>query len=97
MSEFMKRLGKGLVKVGEPHESGWYEEEGYSEDADYLVVDDVVMIPKSKVLEVLTQVLNAFPKPFFVEQGMKCAIVYKAEEIDEWLKQRMGGIPKASD
>ena len=55
-----KKLGKGLVKVGEPCECGWYEDEGYYDPRGFLVVDDAVVILKKKALKVVGEMRRNF-------------------------------------
>ena len=61
MNEFEKRMGKGLVMVGEPHECGWYAEGDYVDPDDYYVVDTEVVIPQEKILKVLAEAAKEFP------------------------------------
>ena len=69
---FKKRFTKGLVMVGQPNEVGWYEQEGYKDKQDDLIVDETVVLKKETVLKAIDEAKKEFEVliPIETKKGM---------------------------
>jgi hypothetical protein len=92
--ELKKRIGKGKVMVGEPYEGGWYEDEGFVDPNDYLIVDDEIVVPKEKVFKILDEVKAEFPEIAKVRVEGESVEVLPISEAITWFKKWFGETEK---